>query len=102
MSASKTARAIGRGCLAGVLVVLLIGALGVVYFTLRPPFQLPETGYLESNTSREVRLRPESPVAVLELDVRHDPRIFGESSSRQFDPTRLTRPSEKRWPSVPE
>jgi len=90
MSASTTARAIGRGCLAGVLVVLLIGALGVVYFTLRPPFQLPETGYLESNTSREVRLRPESPVAVLELDVRHDPRIFSESSSRQFDPTRLT------------
>jgi hypothetical protein len=82
------ARTIGRGCLAAVLLVLLIAALGIVYFTLRPPFQLPETGYLETNTSREVRLRPESPVAVLELGVRHDPRIFSESS-RRFDPTRL-------------
>lgn len=72
------------------LLVLLLGALGVVYFTLRPPFSLPETGYLESNVSREVRLRPESPVAVLELDVRHDPRIFSESSSSHFDPTRFT------------
>jgi hypothetical protein len=90
MSTSTIARATGRGCLAAVLLVLLIGGLGVVYFTLRPPFSLPETGYLESNSSREVRLRPESPVAVLELDVRHDPRIFSESPSSQFDPTHLT------------
>jgi hypothetical protein len=90
MSTSTIARATGRGCLAAVLLVLLIGGLGVVYFTLRPPFALPETGYLESNSSREVRLRPESPVVVLELDVRHDPRIFSESPSSHFDPTHLT------------
>jgi hypothetical protein len=90
MSTSTIARVTGRGCLAAVLFVLLIGGLGVVYFTLRPPFSLPETGYLESNSSREVRLRPESPVAVLELDVRHDPRIFSESPLSHFDPTHLT------------
>jgi hypothetical protein len=90
MSASTIARTAGRGCLAAVLLVLLIGALGVVYFTLRPPFSLPEAGYLGSNTSREVQLRPESSIAVLELDVRHDPRIFSEAQSSHFDPTYLT------------
>ena len=89
MSTSTIDRTPGRGCLAAVLLVLLIGVLGVVYFTLRPPFSLPETGYLESNSSREVRLRPESPVAVVEIDVRHDPRIFSESPSSHFDPTHL-------------
>lgn len=39
-----------------------------------------------------MRLRPESPVAVVQLDVRHDPRIFTDSRSRsaRFEPTRLT------------
>ncbi|HTE66253.1 MAG TPA: hypothetical protein VK736_08340, partial [Candidatus Binatia bacterium] len=90
MSTSTIAKTTGRGCLAAVLLVLLVGALGVVYFTLRPPFSLPETGYLGGNTSRDVRLQPESSVAVLELDVRHDPRIFSESPSSHFDPTHLT------------
>lgn len=90
MSVSTIARTIGSGCLAAVLFVLLLGVLGLVYFTLRPPFSLPETGHLQSDMDRELRLRPESPVAVLELDVSHDPRIFSESSSANFDPTRLT------------
>jgi len=89
MSVSTIARTIGRGCLAAVIFVLLIGVLGLVYFTLRPPFSLPETGYLQSNLTRQLVMRPESPVAVLELDVSHDPRIFSESSA-SFDPTRLT------------
>lgn len=88
-SVSTIARTIGLGCLSAVLSAMLLGALGIVYLILRPPFQLPETGYLETNLSREVRLRPDSPVAVLELDVKHDPRIFSESSSGQFGPTRL-------------
>jgi hypothetical protein len=90
MSVSTIARTIGRGCLGAVILVLLIGVLGLVYFTLRPPFSLPETGHLQSDMDRELRLRPESPVAVLELDVIHDPRIFSETSPARFDPTRLT------------
>lgn len=89
MSVSTIARTIGRGCLAAFLFVLLLGVLGLVYFTLRPPFSLPDTGHLESDMDRELRLRPESPVAILELVVSHDPRIFSESSSANFDPTRL-------------
>lgn len=89
-SVSTIARTIGLGCVSAVLSAMLLGALGVVYFTLRPPFQLPETGYLATDLSHEVRLGPEAPVAVLELDVRHDPRIFSESPSRRFGPTRLT------------
>lgn len=89
MSASTIVRTISRGCLAGVLVVLALGVFGAVYVTLWPPFALPETGHLESNLRREVRLRPESPVAVLELDVRHDPRIFRGSPSSRFGPSRL-------------
>jgi len=90
MSVSTIARTIGSGCLAVVIFVLLIGVLGLVYFTLRPPFSLPETGHLQGDLKRELVLRPESPVAVLELEVTHDPRIFSESSSASFDPTRLT------------
>lgn len=89
MSVSTIARTIGRGCLAVVLFVLILGVVGLVYFTLRPPFSLPETGHLESAMDRELRLRPESPVAILELVISHDPRIFSESSSANFDPTRL-------------
>ena len=89
MFVSTTDRTRGSGCLAAVIFVLLIGVLGLVYFTLRPPFSLPETGHLRSDVNRHLVLRPESPVAVLKLDVSHDPRIFSESSA-SFGPTGLT------------
>lgn len=92
MFSSTTAKAIGRGLLVVVAILLLLGLMGYLYLTLNPPFAAPETGYLRSDMDRTVRLRPEAPVAVVWLDVRHDSRIFTDSRSRsaQFDPTRFT------------
>lgn len=89
MTPLGVARGIGKAVLWAALVVLVLIAIGVVYLIVFPPFRIPETGNLESRLAQEVTLRPGAPVAVVDLEVRHPPAIFGRTSSGQFDPTRL-------------
>ena len=68
-------------------VLLLLLAVPFIYFTLNPPFSLPETGYLESDLTRDVDLAADGTTAV-RIQVQHDERIFGFGRDT-FPPTRM-------------
>ena len=87
-------KAIGRGLLVLLLGVSVLLAAGILYLIIFPPFRVPETGTLEGSIRRDVTLRPGAPVAVFELDVHHDQRLFDASLASNFDPTQLTISSE--------
>jgi hypothetical protein len=84
------ARGVVRALLWTALILGLLFALGIIYLILFPPFRIPETGQLESNLQRDVTLRVNETVAVLELEVRQPYAIFRTFSSGEFPPTRLS------------
>lgn len=90
MTAVAVAKGIGRALLWLALALLILIAIGIVYLIIFPPFRIPETGNLQSTLAHDVTLRPDAPVAVIDLEVRHPPTIFDKTSSGQFDPTRVT------------
>ena len=67
------------------VIVVLVVAAPFVYVSLFRPFDLPDTGHLETAVTRDVDLRP-GRATVVRLVVDHDPRIFRESSA-EFPPT---------------
>jgi hypothetical protein len=88
-SAAGVVRTIARGLLWMVVIILLLFALGVIYLIVFPPFRIAETGTVNSDTQRDVTLRPGTPMAVLQLDVRHDEQLFRNVSTGQLRPTAI-------------
>ena len=77
-----------KGCLTLVLIVVLVVVGGWVYFTINPPFALPETGYLSATANDE--LSPFEDPHAYRLRIEPSSEIYEGSSTSAFPPARIT------------
>ena len=77
-----------RGCLAIVIVVVVVLVGGYIYFSINPPLALPETGYLSATETDELRPGAFNAPRAYRLRVEPSSRIY-ERDTTIFPPARI-------------